>query len=109
MNTLPQYPQPIADKSGTTNKAWYQFFQSVWNGIPPTSESTVTVTSSPFTYTAPRGGFVIVQGGTVSLVQWRRGTVNHTTGATQGPFPVSSGDALVITYSGTPNVTFVPQ
>lgn len=107
--TLPNYRQALADK-GNTSSPWYKFFSGLFTGKPPSAEVTVTVGTSPYTYTATQRGFLIVQGGTVSLIQWSRGGVaNHTTGQTQGCFPVSAGDSLIITYTGAPNVTFVPQ
>ena len=108
MNALPNFQQPIAEK-GVTSRAWYQFFQQLWKGVPPADESSVTVTASPFTYTASQRGFVIVNGGTVSLIQFARTTTNYTTGQTSGCFPLSSGDSLVVTYTGKPTMTFVPQ
>lgn len=106
---LPQVNQQISAR-GQTSTAWYRFFADVFAGRPPQAESSVTAGASPFTYTALRKGFLIVQGGTVSLVQWSRGGVtNHATGQTQGMFPLSQADSLVITYSGAPTLTFVPQ
>lgn len=108
-NTAPTYDQPINDK-GLTSRFWYRFFQNLWKGVPPAPESTLTPAASPYTYTASQKGFLIVQGGTVTLVQWSRGGVaNHTTGATQGCFPLSAGDSLVITYSVAPTLTYCPQ
>lgn len=108
-NTTPTFDQPLNEK-GLTSKIWYRFFQSLAKGIPPAAEVTVTATGSPYTYTAAQKGFLIVQGGTVSLIQVSRtaGT-NHATGITQGVFPLSAGDSLVINYSVAPNLTFVPQ
>ncbi len=108
MNALPNFNQPIVEK-GVTSRAWYQFLQQLWKGTPPAAESSVTVGASPFTFTASQRGFVIVQGGTVSLVQFSRSTTNYTTGQTSGCFPVSAGDSLIVTYSVSPNMTFVPQ
>lgn len=108
-SALPNYRQAIQER-GTTDRAWYSLFSDLWNRKPPSAESAVSVGTSPFTYTAVRGGFVIVQGGTVSLVQFSRdGLTNHTTGATQGCFPLSQGDSLIVTYSVAPSMTFVPQ
>lgn len=108
-SAVPNYREPIVEK-GVTGRTWYQFLVDVWKGKPPASESTVLATSSPFTYTAASKGFVIVQGGTVSLVQFsRNGTTNYTTGQTQGTFPLSQGDSLVVTYSVAPTLTWVPQ
>lgn len=106
--TIPNYTQSLADKAGTA-RAWYAFWSGLAKGQPPGAESTVTVGTSPFSVQTTQKGFYIVQGGTVTLVQWARGTTNHSLGATQGAFPVSQGDTLIITYSAAPTVTFVPQ
>ncbi len=107
--TLPNYRQSLIDKTQTSSP-WYKYFSALFVGKPPGAESTVTIGTSPYTYTATQRGFLIVQGGTVSLVQWSRGGVtNHTTGVTQGCFPLSQGDSLIITYTGAPNLTFAPQ
>lgn len=107
--TLPNYRLALVEK-GQTSSPWYKFFTGIFDGKPPGPESTVTVGTSPFTYTATQKGFIIVQGGTVSLVQWSRGgTTNYATGQTQGCFPLSQGDSLIVTFTGAPNMTFVPQ
>lgn len=110
MNALPNFNQQISDSKGITTRAWYQFLQQLWKGAPPSSEVAVPVYASPFTYSAAQRGFLIVNGGTVSMVQWSRdGKTNYVTGQTQGCFPLSSGDALVIVFSATPTLVFVPQ
>lgn len=107
--TAPTYTEPLNTGSNTT-ASWYRWFQNVDKGLPPSSELVVTVTASPWTYTAPSKGFVIVTGGTVSLIQFSRtvGTF-YPTGQTSGTFPVSQNDRIQITYSAAPAVTFVPQ
>ncbi len=109
---LPNFRESLQDK-GVTSRAWYSFFSNLFQGRPPAPEITVTIGTSPYTYTATQKGFLIVQGGTVSLVQWlgagRGSTTNRTTGQTQGCFPLSLGDSLIITYSVAPTLIFVPQ
>lgn len=107
-NRVPDFNQPLTQK-GTTAKGWFFFWQGLWSGIPPGAETPLTLTGSPFVYTAPSRGFVIVNGGTVSNVQFKRSTQNYITGASSGCFPVSAQDILTITYSVAPTVTFVPQ
>lgn len=68
----------------------------------------ITVGASPFTYTAPENGTVIVNGGTVSVVAFSRQGTLVGTGMTAGMFPVSIGDSIRVTYSVAPNVRFVP-
>lgn len=107
--TTPAYTEPLVTKDNTT-ASWYRWFQNLDKGLPPSSELAVTVTASPWIYTAPSQGFVIVTGGTVSLVQFSRmpGTF-YPTGQTVGTFPVSQNDQLKITYTVMPTITFVPQ
>jgi len=68
----------------------------------------ITVTASPFTYTAPFNGQVTVTGGTVSLIQIIRGGTTVATGLTVGLFMMSRGDQLIVTYSGLPTMIFLP-
>jgi hypothetical protein len=104
---VPTYEQPI--QSGkNTSAVWYRFFQGVFLGTPPSSEITITAGASPYTYTAPAKGFLIVRGGTVSAIQFTR-TVTTLTGQTAGLFPLSQGDQLTVTYSGLPTLVWVPQ
>jgi len=107
-NSLPTFAQSLVE-GGRTSKVWYFFWQALWNGIPPGAESSVTAGPSPFNYVAPRGGFVIVQGGSVSHISFSRNqTTFYNTGQTTGVFPLSKGDSLSITYSSAPALTFVP-
>jgi hypothetical protein len=107
--SLPTYEQPLTQGKNTSS-VWYRFWQALYQGRPPGAESVITPGTSPFTYQASQRGFIILQGGTVSLVQFSRGGVtNYTTGQTSGCFSLSAGDSLIVTYSATPNMTFVPQ
>ena len=109
VSTIPTYDQSTAE-GNNTSKVWYRFWKDLWQGVPPASETTLSPKASPFSYQSSQRGFVIVQGGTVSMVQWSRTTgTNRATGATQGTFPLSAGDNLIITYSAVPTVIFVPQ
>lgn len=105
--TCPTYEQPIV-KNGNTTSVWYRFFQGLYSGIPPNPESAISIGGSPFIYTAPSKGFVILSGGSVSAVQFTR-AMTTLTGQIAGLFPVSQGDQLTITYSGLPTAVFVPQ
>jgi hypothetical protein len=106
---MPVFKQDLVER-GSTSKVWYFFWKSLWSGTPPGPESKITIGSSPFTFQAPSRGFVIVQGGTVSTVQFNRSGQNWTYGMTAGPFPVSQSDLLTVTYTVIPsNMVFVPQ
>jgi hypothetical protein len=70
----------------------------------------VTVTASPFSYTAQAAGFVVISGGTVSAVTLKRGTpAAISVGETAGIVPVSAGDIVAVTYSVLPTMSFVPR
>lgn len=103
---VPTYTTPLSIKE-TIASAWYRWFQDTETGKPPSDVTTITVTASPFTYTATRKGFVILTGGTVSLIGFTR-TTAVATGLTAGIFPLAAGDMLKVTYSGLPTMTFVP-
>lgn len=69
----------------------------------------VTVSASPFTYSPPVKGNVIVTGGTVSDISFSRdGTNIYTTGQSSGMFQINANDRLIVTYTGAPTMTFVP-
>lgn len=107
--TLPNYPVPLAQK-GNTTKDWYFFWSGLYKGLPPALPLPVTLGASPFIYTAPQRGFLIITGGTVSAVAYSRdGVTFFATGQTAGMFPLSASDVLRITYSVVPTVTFIPQ
>ena len=103
----PTYDQPIVVK-GVTSSAWYRFLISgLYQGTPPGSEITLTLTGSPFVYTAPNKGFVLLSNGTVSAVTITR--LGTYTLPTSGVLPVSKNDILTVTYSVAPNMVFFPQ
>ena len=109
LNNLPKFEVPLS-QGRVTDKGWYFFWQGLFTGLAPFRETPTSVPVSPATLSTNQRGFYIIQGGTVSLVQWSRdGNTNYTTGQTQGIFPVSASDRLITTYTVTPNVTFVPQ
>jgi hypothetical protein len=107
--TAPTYIEPLVTGKNTSS-SWYRWFQHTDKGIPPSSEVAINVTASPFVYTAPSKGFVIVEGGTVSAIAFSRtpGTF-YGTGQITGTFPLSAGDALKVTYSVAPSIVFVAQ
>jgi hypothetical protein len=106
--TAPTFTEQIA--AGITNSStWYRYFQQNEVGTPPSPEMPLAVTASPFSYTAPLKGFVIVSGGTVSSIMFSRtaGTF-YLTGQTTGVFPMAQNDVLKVTYSAKPTMTFIP-
>lgn len=108
-NQCPTYEQPLTLK-GNTTRGWYTCWAGVLTGQATGPIAPVELGGSPFSYKALQGGTLIIQGGTVSLVSITRdGLTNFNTGQTQGMFPLSQGDTLIINYSAPPNLTFVPR
>lgn len=109
LNQLPTYEQPLTIK-GHTTRGWYSFWAGLLTGQPTGLPFSVSLAPSPMSYKAPQGGSLIIQGGAVSLVSLSRdGVTNFNTGQTQGLFALSQGDTLIINYTGTPALTFVPR
>jgi hypothetical protein len=105
---VPQFNQKLITGE-TTHSAWYRYFTQNELGTPPTSETVLTVGASPYSFTAPMKGFIVVSGGTVSKITFSRLTgTAWTTGQTQGCIPVAQNDAVSVTYTVKPTVVFVP-
>ena len=68
----------------------------------------ISVGGSPYSYTAPFSGCVVVTGGTVSAIAISRQGTSVATGLTAGIFPLSRSDILVITHTGAPTATLLP-
>lgn len=68
----------------------------------------ITVGASPYTYVAAFNGSICLTAGTVSSVAIVRQGTSVATGLTVGMFQLSRSDSLVVTYSGTPTMTFLP-
>src|SRR6267154_3642749 len=107
-NALPNYPTPLLTGMNTT-KEWYFLFAGLFRGLAPGNEIPLTPDPSPYTYSAPAKGFVIISGGTVSAVAFSRdGTTYYAVGQTAGQFTLSAQDFLKVTYTVAPTMVFVP-
>lgn len=110
--TTPNYDQPLSipgnDKIERISTSWWRWFQDIDTGVPPSSEMSVTAVASPFTYLAKARGNLIVNGGTVTSIQFNRSGTFYTIGLTAGMFNLCANDQLKITYSSPPTLTFVP-
>jgi hypothetical protein len=104
---IPTYEQPIS-VGGNMSQSWRRWFHDIEVGTPPANEVVVKPNGSPFSWQAPSRGAVIINGGTVSQVEFSRGST-YTTGQTSGMFSVSLGDILIVTYSGVPTIVFIPS
>lgn len=85
-----------------------KFFESLMRGLP-IEPAVVTVGASPFTYLAEVDGLLIIEGGTVSQVDYVRNTTSVNTGVVAGALPILSADAITITYAVAPTLTFLPS
>lgn len=85
-----------------------KFFEALGGGNLEDADS-ITVGLSPYTYLADRNGTLVVQGGTVSQIAYVRNGASTNLGVIAGPVPVLTADAVTITYSVLPTVTFLPS
>ena len=64
---------------------------------------------SPFVYTAPAHGAVLVRGpGVIRLELSFDGATFYQTGSWYGAFPLASGATVRLTFIGSPTLTFIP-
>lgn len=105
--TTPNYDQPltIKDKISTS---WWRFFSDTDTGVPPSSETVITPTGSPFTYSAKLKGNVIVTGGTVTGIAIARSGTFYSTGEITGQYNLCANDQLQVTYSSPPTMVLFP-
>lgn len=100
---------------GGTSSQYYHLTQAQYNSITYRSTAApaaIVVGGSPFTYhnTNTYDLDVIVQGGTVSLVEFSRdNTTYYNVGFTSGIVRLSPSDYLRVTYTVTPTMTGVPR
>jgi hypothetical protein len=104
---VPTFDQPLRTGEVTT-ASWYRYFQAHDLGQPPSAEKAITGIASPFIYTAPHKGNLIVSGGTVSGISYSRSGTFYSTGQTSGVFNLALGDQLKIVFSVVPTVIFAP-
>jgi hypothetical protein len=108
-NRIPTYTEPLTTK-GATTRGWFSFWAGLFSGQPTGPVSQLTLQPSPWTYVASAAGSLLISGGSVTQVKFSRDGANfYVTGATAGLFPLAQGDTLQITYTGTPQVLFVPR
>jgi hypothetical protein len=69
----------------------------------------VTVGASPYTYTATADGLLNIFSGTVTKLEYLRGAVYTEIGPLNSLLLVLSGDAIRVTYSAVPTLTFIAR
>lgn len=70
--------------------------------------ASISLTGSPMTWSAPATGALAISGTVVTAVSVKRQGTTIATGQTVGMVPVSKFDQVVITYTGTPVLVFLP-
>jgi hypothetical protein len=106
---MPPATVPVVDPdTGLLSQAWYGYFRDLGSFATPIE--VVTVAASPFTYTAVHAGNLLIKGGIVGSIGLIRARVTiAVTGLTSGFIPISQDDRVVITYTGLPEVWFIPN
>lgn len=107
--SLPKFGDQVIDEGGRFTVPWFRFFERLTGKGP--AEQSPTVAASPAVFVPGSSGFYTVNGGTVSAIAYRRGTTGTfiTSGVTAGFVPIRLGDAMRITYTVAPTVTFFPD
>ena len=103
---LPNLTSALVDKLGKLVPPWNSWFQQFSQPAP--AVQAITLSGSPFSYTANNNGTLIVSGGTVSAISLVRGAVSIPL-STVRPIavPISIGDIITITYTVVPTVQFL--
>jgi hypothetical protein len=105
--TTPTYELPVT-VGKNMHTAWWRFFQDTDSGAPPSSELKVTVVASPFIYSAPMKGNLIISGGSVGSILISRSGTFYLTGQTQGLINLAQNDQVKIIHSASPSLVFFP-
>lgn len=108
MIPLPNTLAPFVNKLGQIIRPWNSYLQQFTQ--QPPSVTSVTVSASPFSYTAREPGNLAITGGTISQISLIRGNVTISFGAGSNKIiPVGINDVVTITYSVLPTVSFLPS
>jgi len=113
---FPQISAPFVNpENGQIHQTWLQLLISLFNrtggssGNLPIPITPLTITSSPFVYTASTSGHIWIDEGTYADVRITRAAVTLNSGKiTRGIFPMSPGDIITVTYGSlTPTIYFI--
>jgi hypothetical protein len=98
---------PIAEpQSGRCTIAWQAFFAAL-SGQGAAKSTIIAPDGSPYTYTAPSGGHLVVQGEITGLALIR-GRDPIALAPFLSMIPLSKGDRAVLTYTAAPGLVFLP-
>lgn len=109
MTTPPVVPssyQPISGAGGIVTPVWQRFFNALI--ASPAAVETVPVTDSPLTYKATQRGSLSITGGTVTQIEFTRAGATVSVAGGAPIIPMANNDQVVITFSGTPTISFIP-
>lgn len=76
---------------------------------PGQTPSAVNVGASPWTFSAPSNGFIVLDGGSVSNVEFQRGGVQAQLGNPPELIPLRQSDQIIVTYSAAPGAVWFPN
>lgn len=100
---LPPPQFPLVDKGGEVmNFTWYNYFLAQYNATAVNGAQELTLSSSPFTYTAPSGGFIVASSGKLAISRGGSPFYSVGSGSTGGSCPLVKGDKLRVSWSGSP-------
>ncbi len=102
---------------GVYDNATGTAFRNVWDEsssgyvFPKRARTTISITASPFTYTNATGGYeyILINGGAVTQILFKRDTDQPITGVTYGFIMLAPGDQLVVSYSTPPSMSRIPM
>lgn len=98
----------ISGDQGLVEPTWYQFLVRLAQLSAERPIAPVDVGASPFVYTAFTIGHIFITGGTVSAISLERSGVALAVPADIF-IPVAANDTVTVTYSGLPDMTFIPS
>jgi len=98
---------PLTVDGKPVNQIWSLFFTALVSGAAPIV--VIDPGASPFGYTAPFPGNVLISGGTVGSLSLTRARITLPLPMTSGFIPMAQGDVLAVTYSGAPQMWFIPN
>ena len=98
----------VADKDGVITPEFYRGLRTLTQNstINPYS---VTVPVSGSLFSANKKMSLVVSGGTVSLLRFKRNTVYVTLPIVSGILELSPGDSVEFTYVVAPTLTAIPR
>lgn len=113
-NGFPQYTAPFVNSNGVISQIWYYLLLTLYNrtggaqGSQPNDFVKLSPAGTLFSYVATVAGNVwISPGSAVTVSINRNGTVINGGTVTQGIFPLSVGDTIILSYSLVPTVYFI--